>query len=123
MFCTILEKLGGVGIVTDANARDKSGIQQRTPNFHLFSAGWVVSHGYGTYIDFNVPVRIAGMDIKPGDLLHGDASGLVSVPLDIAADVVKQCQVVRNAEAEYFEFLDSDAFSMEKLKRRINPHE
>ena len=123
MFCTVLEKLGGVGFVTDANARDKSGIQRRTPNFQLFSAGWVVSHGHGTFVDFNVPVRIAGMDIHPGNLLHGDESGLVSVPLEIAADVLKQCQVVWDAEAKYFDFLESEKFNIEQLKRRINPHE
>ena len=66
MFCTIASKLGCVGFVTDANGRDRSAIRQRTPDFHVFSAGWVVSHGYGVYLDFNVTVSICGLTISPG---------------------------------------------------------
>lgn len=123
MFCTIAHKLGSVGIVTDVSGRDRSGIRQRTPNFHLFTSGWVVSHGYPVYIDFNTTVSICGLTISPGDLLHGDESGLVSVPLDIAEDVVERAREVGQEEAEYFEFLESDRFSMEELKRRIVPHD
>ena len=123
MFCTIASKLGCVGFVTDANGRDRSAICQRTPDFHIFSTGWVVSHGYGVYIDFDVTVSVCGLTVSPGDLLHGDESGLVSVPIDIAADVVKRSGAVRAEEADYFDFLESDCFNMETLKRRIIPHE
>ena len=123
MFCTIAQKLGCVGFVTDGNGRDRSAIRQRTPDFHVFSTGWVVSHGYGVYIDFNVTVSVCGLTISPGALLHGDESGLVSVPIDIAADVVKRAEIVREEEAEYFDFLESDRFNMAELKRRIIPHE
>ena len=123
MFCTIVHKLGCVGFVTDANGRDRSAIRQRTPDSHVFSTGWVVSHGYGVYIDFDVTVSICGLTISPGDLLHGDESGLVSVPTDIAADVVKRAEAVSEEEAEYFDFLESDRFNMAELKRRIIPHE
>ena len=94
MFCTVAQKLGCVGFVTDANGRDRSAIRQRTPDFHVFSTGWVVSHGYGTYLDFDVTVSICGLTISPSDLLHGDESGLVSVPIDIAADVVMRAEAV-----------------------------
>ena len=123
MFCTIANKLGCVGFVTDANGRDRSAIRQRTPDFHVFSTGWVVSHGYGVYIDFDVTVSVCGLTISPGDLLHGDESGLVSVPIDIAGDVVTRADAVREEEAEYFDFLESDRFNMKELKRRIIPHE
>ena len=123
MFCTIAQKLGCVGFVTDGNGRDRSAIRQRTPDFHVFSTGWVVSHGYGVYLDFNVTVSICGLTISPGDLLHGDESGLVSVPIDIAPDVVKRAETVSEEEAEYFDFLESDRFNMEELKHRIIPHE
>ena len=123
MFCTVLEKLGGVGLVTDANGRDYQGIQQRTPDFHVFSSGAVVSHGYGAYIDFNITVSICGLTIKPGDLLHGDANGLVSVPIDVADDTVNRAREVVEIESDYFNFLESDRFSIDELKRRIIPHE
>ena len=123
MFCTIANKLGCVGLVTDANGRDRSALRQRTPDFHVFSTGWVVSHGYGVYIDFDVPVSICGLTISPGDLLYGDETGLVSVPIDIAEDVVKRAEAVSEEEAEYFDFLESDRSNMAGLKHRIIPHE
>ncbi len=123
MFCTILQQLDCVGLVTDANGRDRSGIRQRTPDFHVFSSGWVVSHGYPAYIDFNTTVSIRGLTIAPGDLLHGDESGLVSIPPSIAADLPRRAEGVRREEAEYFDFLQNERFSMEELRRRIVPHE
>ncbi len=122
-FCTIAEKLGAVGLVTDANCRDRTGIRKRTPNFHIFAAGWVVSHGYGAFLDFNINIEVGGLTIAPGDLLHGDESGLVSVPKDIAEDVVNRAKDVIKEEADYFDFLKSDDYTFEKLKGRIVPHE
>lgn len=123
MFCTILQQLGCVALVTDANGRDLSGIRERTPDFHVFSSGWVVSHGYPAYLDFNTTVSICGLTIAPGELLHGDESGLVSIPRDIAEGVPARAREVRREEAEYFDFLQSERFSMEELRRRIVPHE
>ena len=80
MFCTVLHKLGVVGLVTDGGCRDKSGVRERTPGFQIFSPGWVVSHGYGVYLDVGITVSICGLTIQPGDLLHGDENGLLTVP-------------------------------------------
>ena len=123
IFCTSLEKLGCAGIVTAANGRDRSAIRRRTPSFHVFSTGWVVSHGYGVYIDLNITVSICGLTIRPGDLLHADESGLGSVPIDIAEDVVKRARAVGREEADFFDFLESEEFTVDALKRRIIPHE
>jgi len=123
MFCTIAERLGVVGVVTDASGRDRAGIRTRTPDFHVFTTGWVVSHGYPVYIDFQATVSICGLTISTGDLLHGDASGLVSIPLEIAESVATQASDVADKEADYFSFLESDRFSLAELKRRIVPHQ
>lgn len=122
MFCAALQKLGVVGVVTDGGSRDKSGIRRRAPGFQIFSPGWVVSHGYGVYIDFGLPVSICGLTIESGDLLHGDESGLLTIPLDIAEAVLDQARLIRDAEKEFFDFLDSSTFTYEKLKRRIGRH-
>ena len=121
MWCTIMDKLGCVGIATDCNARDLEGIHQRTPEFQLFTTGTVVSHGFGVYMNLNTTVSVCGLTVSPGDLLHGDVSGVVSVPTDVAEATVKRAQEVRKFEAEYFDFLDSDRFNMDELRRRIQP--
>jgi regulator of RNase E activity RraA len=119
IFCTSLQKLGGVGIVTDGGARDRTGIKQRAPGFQLFSPGWVVSHGLGSYLDFGITVSICGLTIQPGDLLHGDESGLLTIPQELAQSVAEKAREVHRVEAEFFDFLQSDAFSFDALKQRI----
>ena len=119
IFCTSLQKLGGVGIVTDGGARDRTGIKQRAPGFQLFSPGWVVSHGLGSYLDFGITVSICGLTIQHGDLLHGDESGLLTIPQDLAQPVAEKAREIHRVEAEFFDFLQSDAFSFDALKRRI----
>jgi len=119
MFCTSLHKLGAAGVVTDGGVRDISGIRHRAPGFQVFAGGLVVSHGLPTYLDVNVPVTICGLPIRPGDLLHGDGSGLVSIPLDIADSVLEQAKAVLKKESEYIDFLNSGAISLEELKYRI----
>ncbi len=121
MFCLTMDRLGAVGIVSDGNARDRVGIQGKTPHFHMFCPGWVASHGYGCYLDLNAPVSVCGLDIRPGDLLHGDGNGLVTIPHEISHQVAQQAQVVRDEEGQYFDLFETDPFDMQELRRRVGP--
>ena len=60
-----------------------------------------------------------GLIVRPGDLLHGDESGLLSVPLEIVESVLEQAGFVLKKESEYIDFLNSDPFSLEELKYLI----
>lgn len=120
MFCCVLDKLGCVGIVTDVNARDKSGIARRTPEFQIFSAGWVASHGYPAYLSFNTAVTVAGLTIHPGDLLHGDESGLITIPEEAVDSLADAARQVQEEEAEFFDLVEN-RFSLEALKQRMRP--
>ena len=122
MFCATLQKLGAVGVVTDGGNRDRRGIRQRTPGFQIFSPGWVVSHGYGVYLDLNVTVSICGLTIQPGDLLHGDESGLLTIPLEIANGVLDQAKLIREREIAFFEYLQSSEYTYEGLLNRMGRH-
>jgi regulator of RNase E activity RraA len=68
-------------------------------------------------------VSIYGLTIQPGDLLHGDANGVVKIPLAVAEDVVVQAQRVLATETSYFDFLASDQYSYEGLKKRMGREE
>jgi regulator of RNase E activity RraA len=119
VFCATLQKLGAVGLVTDMGNRDVSGIRQRAPGFQIFSPGWVVSHGYGVYVDVNVTVSLCGLTIRPGDLLHGDENGLLTVPIEVAEPVLARAKEIRKAEKAFFDFLHGSLYSYEGLKARI----
>ena len=119
MVCTSLQKLGVAGMVTDGGVRDLSGIRKRAPGFQVFSGGLVVSHGLSTYLQASTPVTICGFPIWPGDLLHGDESGLVSVPTDIVEAVLEQAKLALKKESDFIDFLNSGAFTLDELKYRI----
>ena len=76
-------KRGLGGIVLNGAIRDLDAIQ--AGSFPVFAAG--VTHR-GPYKDgpgeINVPIAISGMVINPGDLILGDADGLLCVPFDSA---------------------------------------
>ena len=123
MFLAWLQRLGSTGLVTDGGIRDTVGMAVRAPGMQVFAAGSVASHGSGSFLDFNVPVSICGLTIEPGDLLHGDVNGLISVPSDVAPALPKQCEMIVLEEADFFTFLQADDFSSTALRKKLADHD
>ena len=65
-----------------------------------------------------MPVEVSRIRVQPGDLIHADANGVVTVPLEIARDVIAEARKVMEAEAAYRDWINSDDFSLEKLRER-----
>jgi RraA family protein len=90
-------KIGVAGVVLNGAVRDSEEIGQG--NFPLYAAG--VTHR-GPYKDgpgeINVPVAIDGMVIHPGDLIVGDADGLLCVPFDDAEQLLAATHKKMEAE-------------------------
>jgi regulator of RNase E activity RraA len=59
--------------------------------------------------------KLAELTQEPGDLLHGDANGLIRVPDEIAAEVAAEGRLILDKEEEKVQFNQSDGFSLEKL--------
>lgn len=123
MFAAWLQRLGGVGVVTDGGVRDTIGMETRAPEVQVFAAGSVASHGSGSFLDFNISTSICGLTIEPGDLLHGDDNGLISIPAAVAPAIPKQCEMIVEEEAAFFEFLQADGFSAPALRERLANHD
>jgi regulator of RNase E activity RraA len=119
MAAMFFHRLGAIGAVTDGGIRDLSGIKARVPGFQVFSPGAVVSHGNAAIIEVGIPVTVAGLFIEPGDLLHGDESGLLSVPNDLVEAIIEKAEQVRKTEQEWAEYIRSVSFNLEEMKRRF----
>ncbi len=78
VMCTIFSTLGAIGLVSNCAVRDLTAVRQL--GFHYFARGSVSSHAHFRIVRSNVPVEIHGMTVKPGDLLHGDENGIISIP-------------------------------------------
>jgi 4-hydroxy-4-methyl-2-oxoglutarate aldolase len=106
-----------VGCVTNGAVRDLPGVEK--VGFHLFSRNVSVSHSYAHIIEFGEPVEIGGLKISPGDLIHGDRHGVLTIPLSIAAEVQDEASKIVQEERELIEFCRSPNFSLEELWQRI----
>ena len=106
-----------VGSVTNGAVRDLPAVE--VLGFHLFAGGVSVSHSYAHVIDFGNPVEIGGLRIHSGDLIHGDRHGILTVPLEVAAEIPAEARKMVASERELTDFCRSPAFSLEELAKRI----
>jgi regulator of RNase E activity RraA len=97
MMVTTMKRVGAAGLVTNGGLRD---IKEVTAlgGFHYYGRGLVVAHGQPCIYDVGATVTIDGMEVRPGDLLHGDENGITVVPAEIAPQVAAQAMAVRESE-------------------------
>ena len=74
---TVHKALGLVGVVTDGCIRD---IPQWAPGFQALAGSIAPSHGHVHLAGFGQEVRVAGMLVRPNDLIHADRHGAVVIP-------------------------------------------
>jgi 4-hydroxy-4-methyl-2-oxoglutarate aldolase len=98
MVGTMLARNGVVGVVSGSGVRDLSGLGAL--GLSAFALGTVAAHGVYTITEVNVDVEVAGLRVRPGDLLHGDDSGLLSVPLGHDEQLLALVEQVRDQETE-----------------------
>lgn len=88
LLATAARARGAAGVVMDGLTRDIRAI--RKMNFPVFAAGIgpLDSKGRGKVMAVDVPVEVAGAYVCPGDLVFGDADGVVVVPRAVEDQVV-----------------------------------
>ncbi len=115
VMCTSYKAFGAVGLVTSGAGRDLP--QVRALEFPVFTTGTICSHGYCHFPEINVPVRVGGVTVHPGDLIHGDANGVTTIPAEIAAAVARACQAFMEAEAVVIDYARSGSVTLEGYRR------
>jgi regulator of RNase E activity RraA len=117
MNAAILRALGCVGYVTNGAVRELPRV--RDMGLHLFAGNVAVSHAYAHIFDFGSPVNVGGLEVRPGDLLHGDRHGLLTVPKEIAAEIPPVAARLRQGEQRVIDSCRSQEFSVEKLRQAL----
>jgi 4-hydroxy-4-methyl-2-oxoglutarate aldolase len=95
----MMKNKGVAAFVTDGMARDRAGIVES--GLAVFATGVVSNSGaaHGPAI-VGAPVVVGGVYVCPGDILVGDADGVVVVPIAQAERVLATLERVRAAEVE-----------------------
>ena len=87
---TRLYKRGAAGIVTDGGFRDSPDIAELPfPSYHAMPSAPtnLIRHHA---IDLNVPIGCGDVPVYPGDIIVGDAEGVVVIPRAIADEVAEE---------------------------------
>jgi regulator of RNase E activity RraA len=114
VMATMAQRLGAVGYVTDGTVRDIHEV--RALGLPYFASGLCVSHANFWIEDVGIDVELDGETVRTGDLLHGDANGIVVVPREVLAGLPEAVESVRSKEGELMAFIRSDGFSMDGAK-------
>jgi len=102
---TAIYTFTGTGIVVDGAIRDREGIQPLgmpayVRGFHPTAIGNVMLMG------INVPIRVGGVTVMPGDVVFGDNEGVTFIPPHLVQRVVERAEVTQL----------HDVWTREKLK-------
>jgi regulator of RNase E activity RraA len=113
---TIHKTLDCVGHITDGCPRDLDEVHAL--GFQLFGLNPCVSHAYVRLVEFGKPVKLAGVEILPGDLIHADRHGVCIVPPEVAPRLAEACREVERLERPLLELCRSEDFDLEEYIRR-----
>lgn len=103
IMCSTYQAFGAVGLITSGAGRDLD--QVEALNFPTFTSGTICSHGYCQIVELGVPVRVGGVWVNPGDLLHGDRNGVAVIPTKLAAATAQGCVGFMAAESVVLDYL------------------
>src|SRR5262249_46733836 len=103
VMCTTYQAFDAAGLVTNGAGRDLD--QVEAIGFPCFTSGAICAHGYCHIPEVNITVRVGGVTVRPGDLLHGDRNGVTTVPVEIASAAAHACADYVAAEAVVLDYL------------------
>src|SRR5579864_2743982 len=113
MHAAILKALGCIGHVTNGAVRELAAV--RAMGVQLFAGNVAVSHAYSHIFDVGASITVGGMEVHPGDLLHGNRHGVLTVPAKIAVAIPAVAAEMQRAEKTVIDFCRSKEFSVAKL--------
>lgn len=105
VMCTTYKSFGAVGLITSGTGRDLDQVEPL--EFPCFTNGTICSHGDCQIVQLDLAVRVGGVTIYPGDLLHGDRNGVTTIPMTIAHLVPEGCIRLAAAEAIVLDYVKS----------------
>jgi 4-hydroxy-4-methyl-2-oxoglutarate aldolase len=110
----IHKALGCVGVMTDGSVRDLP--EAEALGFHFFASHVSVSHAYVHMVDFGLPVKVGGLWVRSGDLLHGDQHGVVVIPPEIAPRIPEAAARIEARERTMIAVCQKPGVTLDEIK-------
>jgi regulator of RNase E activity RraA len=89
LLSTACRARGAAGCVTDGLVRDVRAI--RALRFPVFAGGIgpLDTKGRGKVVAIDVPIECGGVAVRSGDLVFGDADGVVVIPREVEGEILR----------------------------------
>lgn len=106
VMCSTYKAFGSTGLITSGGGRDLE--QVRALGYPAFTGATISSHADCHILHVGLPVRVGGLTVNTGDLLHGDANGVTNIPQDIAAELVDVADEFVQAERIVLDYVQAE---------------
>jgi regulator of RNase E activity RraA len=103
VMCSTYKAFGSVGLITSGGGRDL--LQVKALGYPVFCGSTICSHAFCQTLDVGAPVRVGGLAVQTGDLLHGDANGVTSIPIELAAEIADVAEELVAAENHVLDYV------------------
>ncbi len=92
-------------------------------NYKIFTKGFYMVTGKDRVeVDaVNIPVSVSGIQIKPGDIILGDDTGVIAIPSEAAERVLAVALEIEEKEAKIEEGLAA-GLSLREARAAVNYH-
>jgi regulator of RNase E activity RraA len=109
----IHKSFGLSGTLTDGVMRDLGDV----PDGYPVVAGSIgPSHGFAHVVDIGQPVKIFGLAIADGDLVHADRHGALVIPSDVVPRLAQAIATLRNSERIIFDAVKGKELTFEEFE-------
>jgi regulator of RNase E activity RraA len=111
----------GTGLVVDGAVRDVSGLQE-IEGFQIFCRGFDPSAiADVTLAGMNVPIRIGGVTVIPGDVILSDPEGIVVIPPHLAEKVADDSELTRLRDTWGHQMLREQKYTPGQIDSQWSP--
>lgn len=85
VMCSTYQAFGSAGLITSGAGRDID--QVKAIGYPVFTGSTICAHAYCHILHIGLPVRVGGLMVNQGDLLHGDINGVTNIPPEIVTEL------------------------------------
>jgi regulator of RNase E activity RraA len=119
LMATAAMERGMAGMVLDGAVRDMWDLRRMGLTVYARSKSPRTTVGHYATVAKNVPVECAGVMVRPGDIIVADEDGVVVVPQERAAEVLKEAQAIDDRERGMYPFI-REFKSLQKAIEKFN---
>ncbi|MGZ9811449.1 RraA family protein [Pseudoroseicyclus sp. H15] len=110
---TVHKGLGLAGTVTNGVMRDLGDLPEGYP---ILAGALGPSHAFVHVTELDVPVKVLGLDVNPGDLIHADRHGALVIPPAVVPKLAAAVESLLASERLILEPARQPGFDFETFK-------